>query len=128
MHERLKVFIKYGALCFAASFLLLYVIPLAMLLVPLAFNLILWIRLREQETKKQYLHLAIGTGIFTTAVFFIQLLYREQGGWACTQRISDLQANASYASTMILFSLLSWGYGTSFIEKKKQLYSTNPKN
>ncbi|WP_181304015.1 hypothetical protein [Rufibacter sp. XAAS-G3-1] len=124
MQERLRILVEYGATGLIVTFLLLFFAPLCMVFLPVVFNLLLWKKLKTLGGGKQCVSLGIIIGFFTTSVFFLQVLYVEADWWSCTERISDQQANIGYASTMILFSLLCWGYGTAFLDRRNKNLET----
>ncbi|WP_066835732.1 hypothetical protein [Rufibacter ruber] len=121
MHERLRVLANYGIKGYGITFLLmLFLSPLPMFFAPVVFNFFLWRKLQSLQPCIGHKLLFIIIALFTTLLFFVQLGYREYyGSQSCILRISDWDANISYVSTMILFSLLSWGFGTAYMDKRE---------
>ena len=128
MQERLRVFVSYGAKGFAFTMLLmLFIAPLPMLFAPVVFNYFLWKKLCSAKLNRWKFGLFIIVASLTTMIFFIQLGYRDfYDRQSCIRQISDWTAHVSYVSTMVLFSLLSWGFGLTFIDQKSSNQACPP--
>jgi hypothetical protein len=71
----------------------------------------------------KYLGIAIISTLITTLFFLIQQDYRRVNHRSCIDSIQDWDANFSYASTMVLFSIIFWEIGILFLTKKKSSIS-----
>ncbi len=92
-----------------------------MMLIPLAFNLLLWQKLTAGGLKRLGLMVGLTAGVLTTEVFLIQCNYRHYIDWGCIKRISDLQANVNYIANMILFSMVVWEIGIGASRKRMEM-------
>ncbi|WP_207431916.1 hypothetical protein [Sabulibacter ruber] len=116
--ERLRLLVNYGAVGYLLHFVGLFFVPALLFISPLVFNLAIWGKIKEGRNRALGL-LCAGTVVLTSFIFFLQLLSREQAQWGCINTVSDWEINAGYTSTLILFSLLSWGFGSSWLYNRK---------
>lgn len=106
LNIRLRTYINYGIIGFIAVFVLLQLIDEALVVIlSLLFNIIL--SKKFGHTRKIIL-IGIIAWMITTVLFVLQYQYRMRVDWSCIKMISDWEANLSYTSTMILFSMMIW--------------------
>lgn len=110
--ERLRVYVNYGIGSFLLTFLILCVFDeIVMFLLPVIFNFMLWTKLKNYTSSRNGLLIGLFSTFITIAIFVIQLNYKTAEEHGCIKLIPDMEVNTSYASTMILFSILLWESG-----------------
>jgi len=119
--SRLRVYLNYGLIGFIISLVLLLFGEGVMFGLPFLFNLTLFKKLFSYSSKLKYLGIGIISTLITTLFFLIQQDYRRVSHRSCIDLIQDWDANFSYASTMVLFSIIFWEIGFFIINKKKVL-------
>lgn len=77
-----------------------------MIFTPIIFNFILVNKFKKYNIRRVKLAGAL-ISVFTTLVFIIQYAYRDFI-YGHFMGVSDSNANISYSSTLILFSLIAW--------------------
>lgn len=121
--SRLRVYLNYGLIGFIISLVLLLFGEGVMFGLPLLFNLILFKKLSTNYSRLKSLGIAIISTLITTLFFLIQQNYRRVSHRSCIDSIQNWDANFSYASTMVLFSIIFWETGILFYAEKNRTIS-----
>ena len=122
MQQRIRYYFNLGSICFIAGIVLLDIGEELLIIILLLFNILMITRNRRDYGWKSIYLISLISFIFTLSLFIIQYQYRRYIDFSCLKFIPDYEANISYLTTMLLFSIMSWELG--FIRIKKKLVTS----
>jgi len=109
---RIKYYLNTGFVCFCIGFVLTHGIGEELTIpVLLVFNYLILTRFRRDYRGPDIYLIALISTVFTVSVFIVQYEYRKFVDWGCIKLIPDFEANNSYLTTMVIFTIILWELG-----------------